>query len=205
MPQNIRPKKYNRQFFERPADEVARDLVGSVLVLRDGDLEISALLVETEAYGGSDDPASHAYRGRTRRSAVMFGPPGYLYVYRIYGLHWCLNVVTRPEGTASAVLLRAAELLDSSGDDASRGERTTILRGPGNLTRGLGITGADNGRDCVSGTGRTVTFQETRSPHSLEPVVRTARIGISQATERLSRYFLDGHRAVSGPRSSLRT
>jgi DNA-3-methyladenine glycosylase len=142
MPQNIRPKKYNRQFFERPADDVARDLVGSVLVLRDGDLEISALLVETEAYGGSDDPASHAYRGPTRRSAVMFGPPGYLYVYRIYGLHWCLNVVTGPEGSASAVLLRAAELLDSSGDDASRGERTTILRGPGNLTRGLGITGA---------------------------------------------------------------
>jgi DNA-3-methyladenine glycosylase len=181
---------------------VARELVGSVLVLRDGDLELTALLVETEAYGGSDDPASHAYRGPTRRCAVMFGPPGYLYVYRIYGLHWCLNVVTGPEGCASAVLLRGAELLDSPGDDSSGGECSTILRGPGNLTRGLGITGGDNGRDCVSGTGRTITFQETRS---LEPVVRAARIGITQATERLSRYFLDGHRAVSGPRSSSRT
>ena len=202
MPRTIRPENYNRKFFERQVDKVARDLVGSHLVLRDGDLEVSALLVETEAYGGGDDPASHAFRGPTRRSAVMFGPPGYLYVYRIYGLHWCMNVVTGPEGTASAVLLRAAELIYPPCDDAQDPERSPILRGPGNLTRGLGITGADSGRDCITGTGRTVTFHETLSPHVLKPVVRTTRIGITAATDRLSRYFLDGHRAVSGPRSS---
>ena len=101
--------RLTREFFDRSPDEVAYDLVGSVLLLRDRDQELRALVVETEAYGGLDDPASHAYRGPTRRCEVMFGPPGMLYVYRIYGLHWCMNVVTEDTGTASAVLLRAAE------------------------------------------------------------------------------------------------
>jgi len=105
------PAPLDRRFFERAPDAVAYDLVGSWLVLHDDDVERRALIVETEAYGGSDDPASHAFRGPTKRSAIMFGPAGFLYVYLIYGVHWCMNVVTGPEGTATAVLLRGAELL----------------------------------------------------------------------------------------------
>ena len=100
-----------------------------------------------------DDPASHAYRGPTKRSAIMFGPAGYLYVYLIYGMHWCMNVVTEREGTATAVL--AAGRRTRRADARRRRTIRSALRGPGNLTRGLGITGEDNGVDCCGGEGRT--------------------------------------------------
>src|SRR5271154_5171866 len=100
-----------REFFERGPDDVARALIGSLLVVRDSAREQVAMIVETEAYGGRSDPASHAFRGPTKRSAIMFGPAGYLYVYLIYGVHWCMNIVTQPAGTASAVLLRGAEMV----------------------------------------------------------------------------------------------
>src|SRR5580704_2074486 len=141
-----------RRFFKRPPDAVAYDLVGSWLVLHDGDTERRARVVETEAYGGSDDPASHAFRGPTKRSEIMFGPAGYLYVYLIYGVHWCMNVVTGPSGTATAVLLRAAELIvPRSGD----GVETVALRGPGNLTRGLGSRGPTTVWTVVAAKGDT--------------------------------------------------
>ncbi len=137
------------------------------------------LVVEIEAYGGSDDPASHAFRGPTKRNEVMFGPPGYLYVYFIYGMHWCMNVVTGPVGDASAVLLRAGEMVVP---EAGGAERTVALRGPGNLTRGLGgITGLDNGLDCCGGgEDRYLTFHRATS-HGLG--VRTRRSG-SDSLER---------------------
>jgi DNA-3-methyladenine glycosylase len=183
-----------RRFFERPPDEVAYDLVGSWLVLHDAGRERRAFIVETEAYGGSDDPASHAFRGPTKRSAIMFGPAGFLYVYLIYGVHWCMNVVTEPEGTATAVLLRAAELVDpaSEGDEGS-----VALRGPGNLTRGLGITGADNGLDCCGGEGRHLTFHRPRRGTNDAPTRQSKRVGLTREIDRPSRYFLDGHDAVS--------
>jgi DNA-3-methyladenine glycosylase len=194
-----------QSFFERPPDDVAHDLVGSLLILRRRHLELRAKIVETEAYGGADDAASHAFTGLTRRNAVMFGPPGHLYVYRIYGLHWCINVVTGSEGCASAVLLRAAELMarpSVNTDDLGDG---VLLRGPGNLTRGLGVTGDDNGRDCVASSERSFSFHEPLVHDTSQLVRQSKRIRISQEKERQSRYFLDGHRAVSGSRSSTRS
>jgi len=182
-----------RRFFERPPDDVAYDLVGSWLVLHDAQRERRALIVETEAYGGIDDPASHAFRGPTKRSAIMFGPAGFLYVYLIYGVHWCMNVVTEPEGSATAVLLRAAELIVPASD----GDESVALRGPGNLTRGLGITGADNGLDCCGGEGRYLTFHRPRRGASELPTRQSKRVGLTRAIDRPSRYFLDGHDAVS--------
>jgi DNA-3-methyladenine glycosylase len=184
-----------RRFFERPPDAVAYDLVGSWLVVHDGEREVRALIVETEAYGGSDDPASHAFRGPTKRSEIMFGPAGFLYVYLIYGMHWCMNVVTGPSGTATAVLLRAAELIvpDPHGD----GVASMALRGPGNLTRGLGITGADNGMDCCGGDGRHLTFHRPRRGENVLATGQSKRIGITREIDRPSRYFLEGHPAVS--------
>jgi DNA-3-methyladenine glycosylase len=182
-----------RRFFERSPDAVALDLVGSWLVVHDGEPR-RALIVETEAYGGLDDPASHAFRGPTKRSQIMFGPPGFLYVYLVYGMHWCMNVVTGPTGQAGAVLLRAAELVVLRSDGT--GDSSVALRGPGNLTRGLGITGDDNGLDCCRGMGRHLTIHRARVAHPW-PRAQSARIGISREVERPSRYFLEGHEAVS--------
>lgn len=184
-----------RSFFERAPDAVAYDLVGSWLVVHDGATETRALIVETEAYGGSDDPASHAYRGPTKRSEIMFGPAGFLYVYLIYGMHWCMNVVTGPSGTATAVLLRAAELIVPNPDGT--GDESVALRGPGNLTRGLGITGADTGLDCCGGDGRHLTFHRSRRGEIQLATGQSARIGLTREVDRPSRYFLVGHDAVS--------
>ncbi|MCU1363838.1 MAG: DNA-3-methyladenine glycosylase [Acidimicrobiaceae bacterium] len=184
----------HRSYFERPSDVVAEGLIGALMVVRDGEHEVRAMVVETEAYGGRDDPASHAFRGSTPRSAIMFGPAGFLYVYLSYGLHWCLNVVTEGVGTPSAVLLRAAEIVDVDGVRSP--DNPSLLRGPGNLTRGLGITGADNASDCCDEVSSRVSF---RLPSDDVPVrvERSARVGISRAQERLSRYFLPGSPAVS--------
>ncbi|HVB70363.1 MAG TPA: DNA-3-methyladenine glycosylase [Acidimicrobiales bacterium] len=182
----------SREFFERPSVEVARDLVGCTLVVQNDQQRAHARLVETEAYGGLDDPASHSYRGPTPRSAIMFGPAGFLYVYFVYGMHWCANVVTGPEGVAGAVLLRAAQMSDG-GELGSNG----VLRGPGNLTRGLGIDGADNGSDCCAGDGARIYFV-ARAPRERDlRVSSSTRIGVTRATERPWRFFEAGHPAVS--------
>jgi DNA-3-methyladenine glycosylase len=184
-----------RRFFERPPDDVAHDLIGTWLVVHDAERSARALIVETEAYGGENDPASHAFRGPTKRSAIMFGPAGFLYVYLIYGMHWCMNVVTEPSGTASAVLLRAGELYVPS--RATGVDEVVALRGPGTLTRGLGITGEDTGLDCCGGKGRHLTFH--RAPVGSDPTVvgQSKRIGITREVDRPSRYFLEGNPAVS--------
>jgi DNA-3-methyladenine glycosylase len=184
-----------RHFFERPPDDVASDLVGTWLVVHDGEVERRALIVETEAYGGIDDPASHSFRGPTKRSAIMFGPAGFLYVYLIYGMHWCMNIVTERSGTASAVLLRGAELVIPNPD--GDGETLVALRGPGNLTRGLGITGDDTGLDCCGGEGRHLTVHRSRPGAITLPLGQSKRIGITREIDRPSRYFLEGHAAVS--------
>jgi len=191
---------YPRSFFERPPDVVARDLIGSLLVVQAGKRTIAALIVETEAYGGSDDPASHAFRGSTPRCEVMFGPAGFLYVYRSYGIHWCMNVVTGEKGTASAVLLRAAEQCAVADDAGLVAADSGPLSGPGNLTRGLGIDGADNGTDCCQPRRSRVAFHKPADEVGLNQIHRTERIGVSKGKDRLSRYFLEGHSAVSGTR-----
>lgn len=175
---------------------MAYDLIGATLLVRNEAGVIAARIVETEAYGGSDDPASHAFRGPTPRNAAMFGPAGHLYVYRSYGVHWCMNVVTQPPGTATAVLLRAAEVVSPPASEDSPHSIPRMLKGPGNLTRGLGVTGHDDGADCVGKEPGRFRFTAP-APEDARAVGCSVRVGLSRARERTSRYFLEGHPAVS--------
>lgn len=142
-----------RGFYDRDPLEVAPDLLGKVLVSHVGPSRRSARIVEVEAYRGDEDPASHAFRGRTRRNAVMFGPPGHLYVYFTYGMHFCANVVCWPEGRAGAVLLRAAEPLE--GIEAMRRARAAartdrdLASGPAKLCQAFGFDRSYDGMDLV--------------------------------------------------------
>ncbi len=157
---------------------------------------VGGVIVETEAYS-PDDPASHAYRGPTRRNATMFGPPGHLYVYRSYGVHWCANVVCADEGTAAAVLLRALEPTDGLAEMRSRRgveDARLLASGPGRLTQALAISAEHDGLDLA------------REPFALVPserpvaVVASPRVGITRAIEQPWRYSLAGSTFVSRPR-----
>jgi DNA-3-methyladenine glycosylase len=193
-----------RSFYARPTTEVARDLLGKLLV-RTGPVERVARIVEVEAYLGIRDQASHARRGPTPRAAIMFGPPGHLYVYLIYGMHHCMNVVTETDGVAGAVLLRAAEpVLDLSGAAPATDKgpaRTRPLSGPGKLCAGLGITRADNGLDvCASGL---IIADDPRVAGAGGRIraKRSARIGVDYAgawAGRLLRFYVAGNPYVSG-------
>ena len=183
--------------------EVAGDLVGARLVCDPGGpLEVEALVVEVEAYLGRDDPASHAHRGPTPRAAVMFGAPGHLYVYLSYGVHCCANVVCEPVGRAGAVLLRAAFVERGEAVVRARrgrsGERVAaaaLLRGPGNLAAGLGLSLADNALDlCSPGARLRLLERAVEVPLALGP-----RVGISRAADRPLRLAWAGHPAVSRP------
>ena len=160
----------------------------------------SGRIVEVEAYGGADDPASHAFGGPTARNAVMFGPAGHLYVYFTYGMHWCANVVCGPEGSAQAVLVRA--LTPLSGLEGMRTDRPPtfpdrdLCRGPARLCRALGITGADDGTDLLVPDG-TVRLVDDGMPPPGRPA-SGPRIGISRAVDRPWRWWVTGDRHVSG-------
>jgi DNA-3-methyladenine glycosylase len=184
-------------FFDRPAQIVARDLLGTVVVSRAGGKRTAGIVVETEAYLGYDDPASHGYRHRRiDRNAALFGAPGTWYVYLSYGMHWCANLVCEAEGRASAVLLRALE--PTEGIDVMRERRgladvRLLCSGPGRLTQALGITVAHDG------------LAVDRPPIVLEPspgrdVVVGPRVGITRAADRPWRYSLRGSAYVSRPR-----
>jgi DNA-3-methyladenine glycosylase len=178
--------------------DIAPWLLNKVLVRGDR----AGRIVEVEAYKGSIDAASHAYRGLTPRTAVMFGPPGFLYVYFTYGMHWCANVVTGPEGQASALLLRA--LAPLRGLDEMRRARVAARRdrdlcnGPAKLCQALGIAGAENGTDLLArgrgGSGVRVLDDGTPPPKS---VGQGKRIGISVAKEEPWRFWVAGDENVS--------
>lgn len=168
-------------FYDRPTTTVAKELLGTWLVAPRGRSFRAARIVETEAYLG-DDPASHAFRGRTERNRSMFGTPGTLYVFRIHQVY-CANAVTRP---GQAVLLRAAESLD---------EDSESLSGPGRLARGFDLSRTDDGASLVTGRVRVIEG-DSRPP----AVIRSPRVGISQAKERKLRFSWRGHPAVSSPR-----
>jgi len=183
-------------FFTRPVLVVARELLGKTFALKSGDAFLAARIVETEAYQSDIDHASHAFRGRTPRNSPMFGPPAHLYVYRSYGIHHCLNVVTTHDGgPASAVLIRAMEAREGEAVMAKRrgtDDHWALLRGPGNLCQALGIDLSFNGRDLMPGDPTLLD-----SPPPPEPVIVTTRIGISRARDLPWRYYLAGNPAVS--------
>lgn len=178
-----------RAFYDRDAEEVAKDLLGKLLVHREGDLLQVGRVVETEAYLGPHDLASHSARGRTTRNATMFGPPGHAYVYLIYGIHHCLNAVTGPEGHAAAVLIRALEPIQ--GIDGS-------TRGPGRLCRALGI---DRRRDGLDLLGNELFFSEPSQRGPIAMVSRP-RIGLGNAgdwVDRPLRFLIHDNAFVSKP------
>jgi DNA-3-methyladenine glycosylase len=188
---------------------VARELIGCILLCDAGTAaEVRARIVEVEAYLGTEDEASHAHRGPTPRAAIMFAAPGHLYVYLSYGVHHCANLVTEVEGRAGAVLLRAAAV--EAGEPVVRDRRrrpaadgtareqpfAALLRGPGNLCRGLGIDRADNGMDvCAPGTRLSVLAAGVTPALTAAP-----RVGITRNAGPLLRFAWAGDPAVSAPR-----
>jgi DNA-3-methyladenine glycosylase len=177
-----------RAFYDRDTIEVARALLGKHLVLRAGGVERVGRIVETEAYLGPHDLAAHSARGRTARTEVMFGPPGHAYVYLIYGMHHCMNVVTQAEGLASAVLLRALEPV--------RGLEGKT-NGPGLLCKAMGIDRGLNGHDLLSAEFH---IAEPSGPAPRISIVRRPRIGVDYAghwARRLLRFYVRGNPCVS--------
>jgi len=175
-----------RSFFDRPVLDVAADLLGRVVEHRTPAGAVAVRLTEVEAYAGPGDPGSHAARGVTPRTAVMFGEPGHAYVYFSYGVHWCANLVCGPSGTASAVLLRGGEVVD--GVELARSRRPAarrdvdLARGPARLAAALGLTGADTGADlCAPGAALRVLAGAAPSvPAAQSPPVRWGpRVGVS--------------------------
>ena len=169
-----------RRFYARPTVEVARALLGACLVHRDR----VGRIVETEAYLGLDDLAAHASRGRTDRTRVLFGPPGHAYVYLIYGMYECLNLVAEPDGTPGCVLIRALEPVRGLRGPAS---------GPGRLTRAMGISRRHNGCDVTQGP------LVVRAPLDPEPfsVAVTPRVGITRCADWPLRFYIEGNAFVS--------
>ena len=194
-----------REFYERPTLTVARELLGKVIVHRTPAGDAAGMIVETEAYIGEDDPACHAAPGPTRRNAPLYGPPGYAYVYLNYGIHYLVNAVTEAEGHPAAVLIRALAPVDGVAlmrkrrapagrhiDDAD------LCRGPGNLTRALGITLTDNLLDLVS--SRLVIEDRRHRPAN---VSWGPRIGINVGVDKPWRCWISGHPSVSGSRVKI--
>jgi DNA-3-methyladenine glycosylase len=199
-----------RGFYERPTLDVAKDLIGKVLVHETGAGRASGLIVETEAYIGEEDPACHAAPGPTKRNAPLYGPPGIAYVYLNYGIHYLVNAVTESEGWPAAVLIRALQPHEGVGLMRRRRARGSnrramdfdeaeLCRGPGNLTKALGIDLRQNLEDL---TDSRLRIEDLRL--GIGPVEWSPRIGITQAADRLWRCSVVGHAAVSGTRNSSR-
>jgi len=184
-------KQLTQGFFRRSVHEVAPDLIGALLLFNG----VGGRLVEVEAYHHTE-PAAHSYRGPTERNVVMFGPPGYAYVYRSYGIHWCLNFVCEPKGSASAVLIRAIE--PTAGLAAMRRRRgiadeRLLCSGPGRVCEALGITRADNGLSLTA-----APFELHARTGAVE-VIAGPRIGITKAVDLPWRYGEKGSRFLSKP------
>jgi len=186
-----------RAFYNRPTVDVARDLLGKVLIHGPA----AGLIVETEAYLGGDDLASHSARGITERTSVIFGPPGHAYVYFIYGMYECLNLVCEPEGVPGCVLIRALEPV--AGLELMRRRRPAARKpedlagGPGKLTLAMAITRAQNAADVTRGS---LVVREPATKQRVDIVV-TPRIGITQCADLPLRFVVRGNPFVSGKRS----
>jgi len=192
------PAVLPRTFYDRDPALVARDMLGMLLLVTAADGSVQrARIIETEAYLGPHDPACHAVVGRTRRTEHLHGPPGHAYVYRIYGMHWCLNAVTLPDGVGSAVLLRAVEPIgDLDGlrqrRPAARRDRD-LTNGPGKLCAAYGITGALDGTSLQRGAVRIARGNAVAAA----AVAVSPRIGITRAADWPLRFFERGNPFVS--------
>jgi DNA-3-methyladenine glycosylase len=189
----------DRAWLARPAVVTAPRLLNAVVVSDVGGLRVAARLSEVEAYEGMDDTASHAFRGRTTRTAVMFGPPGHLYCYFTYGMHWCANIVCGVDGVAAAVLMRAGEIIE--GIDVARARRPAarrdidLARGPARLATCLGLGAEENGVDLCDPA--SPVRLESRPARRAPAIVAGPRVGISIATERAWRFSLAQDPTVS--------
>lgn len=192
----VRSRKLPRSFFRRDSRLVAPELLNKVLKHSDGR---SGRIVEVEAYCGGIDPAAHTYRGKTQRNATMFGPPGHMYVYFTYGMHWCCNTSCGRDGEGIGVLLRA--LAPLSGLDVMREARPKcrsdrdLCRGPARLCQAFGITGTNDGADLVIGSDGFMIVDDGVPPPR-DPVVG-ARVGISRAKDEPWRWYVRDDRHVS--------
>ena len=202
MTRAAKARRLPREFYGAEPDELAPKLLNKLISHGDR----VARIVEVEAYGGREpDPAAHTFRGLTPRTAAMFGPPGHLYVYFSYGVHWCANVVCGEKGEGAAVLLRAASPV--AGLDEMRADRPTarndadLLRGPGNLCRALAITKAHYGADLVTGD-QAITIQDDGTPPG--EFVTGPRVGISKEVDRPWRFYLACNPSVSRAARAVR-
>jgi DNA-3-methyladenine glycosylase len=197
-----------REFYDRNPRRVSRDLLGKLLIRREGRRRLMGRVVEVEAYLAGD-PAAHSYAGRTARNDVLFGPPGHAYVYFIYGNHWCFNVSCLPDGVAGGVLFRAVEPVE--GIEAMAQARGVTLQssrdlrlltsGPGRLADAFGITGPRDNRKDLTSLKSDLWLADD---HSSRPAVAiTTRIGITKAAERPLRYIIPGNPFVSGKKIVL--
>jgi len=187
--------KLRREFYNRPTLKVAKDLLGKYLVVDKNGTKLSGKIVETEAYRGHYDPASHAYGGMTPRNRIMFGEPGRAYVYFTYGMYYCLNIITERKGFPAAVLIRALEPIE--GIEIMRRRRKKekledLTSGPGKLCQAMGVDKLLNGADLI---GKTI-YAEDRS-EAAEKIISTIRIGIDEGKEKKWRFYLKGNRFIS--------
>jgi DNA-3-methyladenine glycosylase len=195
-----------REFFDRPVLTVATELLGCVLVHETADGVVAVALSEVEAYAGAADPASHAYRGRTARNAVMFGEPGHAYVYFTYGMHFCVNLVCRPPGEACAVLLRAGLVIEGAGLAADRRgaagrKETDLARGPARLCQALGIDRRLDGTDvCDPRSSLRVLAPADRGGPAVGQIDRGPRVGVSRNAEVAWRFWISADPTVSAYR-----
>ncbi len=200
----LRPEEWKalpRRFFDAPPEQVARALLGKILVRNSEEGLLAGRIVETEAYLGEHDAAAHAASGRTARNAILYGPPGHAYVYSIYGMHYCMNVSCLPENVPGGVLLRALEPLQgvsrmrlNRGLDANAAPHK-LASGPGKLCQALGITrAADNGLDLTNANGPLALSDDG---FFAEEIAVTPRIGIRKAADLPLRFFLTNHACVS--------
>lgn len=193
-----------RQALTRPALELAPQLLGAVVVSTVGDLEVAVRITELEAYEGIDDPASHAYKGPTPRTAVMFGPAGYLYCYFSYGMHWCANIVCDVNGRASAVLMRGGEIV--RGLPTARGRRPAakrdrdLARGPARLASSLALGERTKGVDLLDSASPVRLESVPAQP--IGAVESGPRVGISKAAGDQWRFWIAGDPTVSAYRAS---
>ena len=191
----MRSRKLPRSFYERPTLEVAKDLLGKYLVHHTAEATLIGKIVETEAYVGPDDKASHASRGQTKRTEIMFGPAGYAYVYLIYGMYHCLNVVTEREGFPAAVLIRALEPITEGDPSTLAGEKLT--NGPGKLCRYMKIDNRLNGADLC---GLALYIEDRGQKVMPEQIIAAKRVGVEYAgrwKEKPWRFYIKGSPYVS--------